>query len=219
MPASVVRLGGARGVLYAALFVSTIFLVSPDSPTSSTTGPEIVRFFADRRDDMVADIIISGFIGLAFLGFLAVLRAIVSRPGASAASGAVTYLVGAGGIIYVALAYAGSVGYDVYAATLDEFDAFHGASPEAGFLLWNAGNWFVDYSAIGGGIAVGAASVLALRTRALPAWLAWLGLLVGVLAIANVATVYGFEAILVWTLVASLVMLVAPGRIAGASAA
>lgn len=214
MNSQLVRLGGVAGVIYAVLFFATVFLISPDSPTAGTTGPEILRFFADRRDDLVADMVISGFIGLSFLVFLGVLCAIVRH--ADGDSGVMTFLVGAAGVLYVALAYAGSVGYDVYAATMNEFDAFRGAGPDAAFLLWNAGNWFVNYSAVGGGLAVGAASVLALRLPAFPRWLAWLGIVVGVLAVLNFLVVYGFEAILLWTLATSIAMLLAPQRIAGA---
>jgi hypothetical protein len=173
------RLGAASGIIFFILLVAS-FVFGPDKPPAFTdSAQKVANYVSDNRDQIqsgAALTVLSGPFFLWFLGSLArSLRLAEERgPGRLAA---VSF---AGGIVALVLASAGT-GIQWAASYHSDLD------PSTIRALWDSGVGIFSF-ALGMGIAtlIGAASVLALRTGALPRWLA-----AGGAAIALLELVYG----------------------------
>jgi hypothetical protein len=202
------RWSALAGVLFVALFAVALALSSAtgDSPT------EVQQWYADsgnRTKEFVAWFLFMAA-AIAFLSFLGTLRDMLVR--AEGGPGTLSSLVFGPGIAFTVL-LVGAVSLFAAPAALGGEDNFK-LDPNTAEMFADAGYFVL----VGGGmiasIAVLATSMAALRTRVLPGWLGWSGLIV---AVAMLFSVFFLPLLvfLAWVLAVSLVMVVAAWRVRG----
>jgi hypothetical protein len=196
------------GVLFVALFIVALAL----SGNTGDTPSEVQKWYADDGNQTQAIVAWFAWIAsaLAFLSFLGTMRDMLVR--AERGPGTLSSLIFGPGVVFTALYVAGVSLLAAPAALADDSD--FELDPNTAQMLSDAGYFLLVGGVMVASILVLSASTAALRTGILPAWLGWVGLVVGV---AMLFAIF-FVPILVfvaWVLVVSLVMLVAAWRVRG----
>jgi hypothetical protein len=204
------RWSPVAGLLYVALFVIAIVT----TPDTGETNREILEHYADegnRRNDMILTFLLAPA-ALAFVWFVSHLRSLLAA--AAPSSALPTLALGAGvasaGLLLVAAATFGSISF-----TYEEGDFV--LDPNTARLVGSVGYGVFVGSMWMAGLVVLATSLVALRTRLLPVWLAWLGLVVTLALVFAFAFVPVF-ALLAWAAVVSVVLLARPPTLASSAA-
>jgi hypothetical protein len=197
------RWAALGGVLYVVLFVIGTILLFDGSPEGDAAPNEVVRWYADsgHRDRLGLGWALCGLGLFFFLWFLAALRQALIRL---VGEGFLPALATIGGAVYAALALAAiAVNMAIRTMSDDTYqdqvypDLIHAAN-DAGYVL---------HSTAGAGIGAMmiAASLAVLMARALPAWVGWLGVVAGIVAIASILF-FPWFVIALWLLVASVLL-------------
>jgi hypothetical protein len=168
------RLGAVSGILFAVLFTAGVML--PDLPDGEDVNQAaITAFYADgdNRVTVIVAMYLLMLAGIAFLGFIAGLyRGLREAEGAS---GSLATVALAAGIVFVVMLNATSVAWGTVAAGIEfggntlgdsENPIWFGSLGDISLLIHGM------FAAI---VVIVATSLLALRTAALPRWLAWTG--------------------------------------------
>lgn len=184
------------GVAFVVVVILS-FIVGGEPPNAGKPAAEIVEHYTDNKDAIFAGVILTG-IGAALLVFFgAILRDALTRDvtdrnvfATVAFAGAIITAVGAAidGTLSVALA-----------ERADEIDP---AATQALQALWD-NDWLPI--TLGNGLLLLGAGLAIVLGRALPAWLGWLGIVLGVMAF----TPLGFVAFLggaIWVIIASVLL-------------
>jgi hypothetical protein len=194
MPDSLRRLAPLTGVVFAALLVVTF--ASPSSVGIHKTGLEVIAHEKLHHSaSMVGDF--CGALGVAFfLFFVGSLRSFLRRheggegPSAVAFGGAV--LLGTGGAIFSSLDW----------ALGDARNTISPAAAQAINVLSNDLFWPFQIGLVVFGIAIGIAII---NTGALPKWLGWVALVLGIVGITPVGF-FAFMVLLLWSVVVSILV-------------
>ena len=191
------------GILYVAGFL-IIFAGSGDS---GETPADFVEYAQDKHDWLVVSSVVALVAVLFLIWFVAGLAARVRRVGDAASAAAVSI----GGAAFIAMSTTAIMVWTAPALDL-EGDSGRALAQAEAYLTMDDFGWMMLGAA---GVAIGAmaiaASLVALRSRTVPAWLGWVGVVLGVASLATVAFL-GMFAWLVWILVASILMLWKPDR-------
>lgn len=187
------------GGLAFAIGIIVLLALNPDS---GETPQDVIRQADEKHDQFVAMAIFALVAIPLLLWFFSGLHARVSRLQSRSAPA----LVLTGGTAFTLLFF---VAIETFAAPFVEFPGE--ADPTAAanaFLMIDDVAW----TTLGGaGVAFAlmavAASIAALKSRAVPTWLGWLGAIVGLLSAATI-TFFGIFAWIAWTLVVSVLLLV-----------
>jgi hypothetical protein len=204
------------GIVFVVLMLTGAAFVI-DVPKADASGQEIAAYLADgdnhTRNVVGAYIWVLG--GLAFLGFVTGLRAVLRR--AEGEPGTLSSLVFGAGVLFTAV-------WSVSAATLAavayavRFSDAPVSDPDLVRVLPQLGSLLL---LLGGGFAgillVLATSALIIRTRVLPRWLAWLGIPVAIALVVDV-TYMNILPFVGWVLVASIALLLRQEETATAAA-
>jgi hypothetical protein len=195
------RWASLGGVLYVVLFVIGVILLYSGSPDSSSSPARIIAYYSSssHRDKINFGWIVAGLGIFFFLWFLAALRQTIRRL--EGGDGFLTALTTIGGSIYAALAFV-ALALNVGVRTMSD-DTFHHtvypglihAADDASYMIHATGG-------AGAGAMIIAASVAAMRARAVPTWAGWLGILAGILGIFSILF-FTQAAIGIWILVVS----------------
>jgi hypothetical protein len=193
------------GVLYVVLFVIAIVT----TPDAGETNREIVEHYADegnRRNDIILTALLAAA-ALAFVWFVSHLRTVLAAAAARSALPALALGAGAAsaGLLLVAGATFGSISFTYEDAPAGEFEL----DPNTVRLVGAIGYGVFVGSMWLAGLVVLATSLVALRTRMLPAWLAWLGIPV-VLALVFAFAFFPVFALLAWVALVSVVLVARP---------
>jgi hypothetical protein len=196
------------GVAFVALVVIA-FIISGESPDTGDSPQKILSFYNDNDSEQIFSSALLAWGTVLFLFFLGVLRSTLH-----AAEGAIARLsaVAFGGGIVLALGMLSFAGF-----TFTLADAADHLTPDAAQALNALNSDFFFPVAAGLGTLMIATGIVTIRSRALPAWLGWPALVIGVAAV----TPIGFFAFLVfglWTLAASVVLWRAAGTATPAAA-
>lgn len=201
------RWAGLAGMFYVALFVIGSVVSYSGQPDSGDPPAKLIAYYGDsgNRDQISIGwllVIIGIFFFVWFVGALR--ESLRSLDGDGLFAGVATV----GGAAYAACTLAA---FSIEAAikTMSDDTYQKQVFPE---LIHAAGDTaYVLHSA--GGAAIGAmmvaASLAALRARALPGWLGWLGVLAGVVAIASI-TFIPWLVIAAWIVVTSVLLVRSP---------
>jgi hypothetical protein len=203
------RWSALLGVLFVALFVLGMAIVG----NVTDTPAKVEAWYADtgHQTRAVAAFFLVVGSGLAFLSFLGTLRDMLVR--AETGPGTLSALVFGPGLVFVALVDAGFAGLAAPAVVAHDED--FKLDPNTANMFQDAGWLLIVAGVMTAAITVLSASMAALRTAVLPAWLGWSGLIVGVLMLFAFFWV-PILIFLAWVLTVSLVLVVAAWRVRGA---
>jgi hypothetical protein len=197
------RWAGLGGVLYVVLFVVGSILSFGGQPDTDSPPEKLIAYYSDsgHRDKVVIGwcfVIVSVFF---FLWFLGALRVRLRRY---EGEGLLPVVATVGGAAYAACTLV-AVSVNTGIKTMSDDTYRHQVYPELIHAADDTG--YVIHSAGGAAIAVMmiAASVAALRARAVPVWLGWLGVVAGVIAIASIFFIPWFV-IAAWMLAVSVML-------------
>jgi hypothetical protein len=204
------------GIVFVVLMLTGAFFVI-DVPAPDASTQEIAGYLADSgnhtRNIVGAYLWVLG--GLAFLGFVAGLRAVLRR--AEGDPGTLSSLVFGAGVVFTAVWSVSAVAIATVAYSVELADApvsdpdLVRVLPQLGSLLLLLGGGFA------GIVLVLATSVLIFRTRVLQRWLAWFGILVAI-ALVFPVTYMNILPLVAWVLFASIALLMRQDETATAAA-
>jgi hypothetical protein len=196
------------GIIFVALMLVGASFVT-DVPKADASASEIAGYLADSgnhtRNIVGAYLWVLG--GLAFLGFVAGLRAVLRR--AEGDAGMLSSLVFGAGVVFTAVWSVSAVALASVAYAV-EFSNAPVNNPDIVRVLPQMASLLL---LLGGGFAgialVLATSALILRTGVLPRWLAWFGIIVGITLVFDVAYM-NILPLVAWVAGASIVLLRRP---------
>jgi hypothetical protein len=199
--AGLARWGALGGILYVVLFIIGTILLFDGAPDGDASPAKVIAYYSDsgHRDKISVGWVLSGLGVFFFLWFLSSLRRTVRRHEGD--DGFLTALTTIGGVVYASLAFAAlAVNMGIRTMSDDTFNhqVFPGlihAANDASYVLHATGG-------AGASAMIIAASLAAMRARAVPSWAGWLGIVAGILALASIVF-FPQAAIAIWILVVS----------------
>jgi hypothetical protein len=208
--AGLVRWAALGGLAFVVCFVVGVILIYNNTPDSSSAPGKIIAYYSQsgHRNRINIGWVVTGLGVFFFLWFLSALRQGVRRLELD--DGFLAALTTIGGVIYAALTLS-AIAVETGIRTMSD-DTYHHtvypglihAADDVGWVLHATG---------GAGLAtmIIAASLAALRARAVPTWAGWLGIVVGILSLALLVFFPWFLAA-IWILVVSVGMFLRAGR-------
>ncbi len=187
---------GALGIVYALLF-AVAYVLMGNGPSTSASGAAVVKYYHAHRVSETAAVFVVAAALIAFVFFLSSLRRALGR---TIEGRQLTSMVSVGGAIY-------ATGILLMCAlTIALVDAGHYAMSGAAQTLnvLSSDAWVpvvvgISILALGTGAA-------AIRTAALPRWLSWASILLGVLAVSGPLGGIAFLVMPVWALATGIVL-------------
>lgn len=193
------------GLAFVAFFVAAaaVLVAAGDS---GDTRSEIVAFYSSNDQLQVAGYLV-GAAGFCLLPFLAGLRSLLRR--ADGERDELATLAFGAGLVFTAMLFLVGAAISAVATAADWGSDSYRVDANIAETVETIGVWFSGYAAVAGGVCVGAASIVALRTGALPKWLAIFGIVVAIAGFTGMMTWgFGFLAVVLWILLTSAVTLV-----------
>ena len=206
MPASLRRLAPLTGIVFAVLLVVTF--ASPSSPNIHDSGLQVIAHYKDHHSaSLIGDL--CGALGVVFfIFFVSSLRSFFrdkdGGEGLATAAFAGGIFIGIGGAIFTSLDVA-------------LIDARNSISPPAAQAINVLSNDFFFPFEIGLVIFSLCIGLAILNTAALPKWLGWVAIVIGVVALTPVGF-FGFFVILIWSVIVSIMVFRRSGAAAAAAA-
>jgi hypothetical protein len=203
------RVGAYAGIAFVALTVAwAVLLIVADRPGHNSSNDTISEFWDDsgKRGLVLLATVALSFAGAALLWFLGSFRVVLRRAEGEPAR--LATIAFGGGVVLAGLMFVkNSIDAGLAIALEFEADGFT-LDPDAYRTLHAVFLGLLVHEGIAAAVLIGAASLLALRTRLFPGWLAWAGIVFALLALAS-WLVAGFPLILVlaWVLAVSVLML------------
>jgi hypothetical protein len=194
------RIGGL-GIVYTLLFVAA-FILFGSEPSTGASAASLIKYYHSHRASVTAGVFAIGAAAVVLSFFLSSLRRTLSRTneGRHIASivtiGGAVYISGLVlmGALNIALIDSAHYGMRTTAQTLNVF----------GNDAWLPVVVGISILTLGTGVA-------ALRSRALPRWLAWASVALGIVAISGPLGAIAFLLTPLWTLATGIVLLRSPG--------
>jgi hypothetical protein len=211
--AGIARWAALGGILYVVLFIIGTILLFSGEPDGDAPPAKVIAWYSDsgHRDRIAIGWVVGGLGVFFFLWFLSSLRRTVRRH--EGEDGFLTALTTIGGAVYATLALAAlAVNQGIRTMSDDTYhhQVFPGlihAANDASYILHASGG-------AGASAMIIAASIAAMRAAAVRAWVGWLGIAAGILALGSIAF-FPQAAIGIWILVASAGMFIRGGRAEG----
>jgi len=198
------RLAPLTGIVAVVLWLlAVLILETGDRPGDDASGLEMAAFFEDETGRIFLSYLLWGLGGAFFLWFLGSLRGALAAAEGGVARLSATAFAGGIATVVFALAFpapevAGAIRADSSGAVL---------SPSAAEALFSMGVGFFVAAEVTSTVLLVATALVVLRTRMLPAWLAWaslvfaLGLLI--FPIGWAVLIFGVP---LWTVVVSVLL-------------
>lgn len=191
------RLAPLTGVLFGLLIVAAVIANGSETPKASASPAKVVIYYSQHRSEVETSSILFALGFIVLVLFAGSLRGYLRR--AAVAEG-LSALVLAGAILMAAGALAGT-GIE-YAIAHNLYDL----TPQMAKTL-NVVSSELFLPVIGGGFIFGiCAGIAVLRGAALPDWLGWIAIVIGVLALIPPTSFPALLAFLVWTVVVAVLM-------------
>jgi hypothetical protein len=185
------------GVVFVALAVLA-FIISGETPDSNDPPIKILAFYIKHDTRQIWASVVLAWGAVFFLFFLGVLRTTLR-----AAEGGLARLstVAFGGGVVLAIGMLAFAGFTFCLADI----ADDGLTPQAAQALNALNTDFFFPVAVGLGTLLISTALFTIRSRALPQWLAWSALVIGIAAVTPIGF-FAFLAFGLWTLAASIVI-------------
>jgi hypothetical protein len=209
------RWAALGGAAYVVLFVVGVVLTYSGAVDSSAPPAKVIAYYSDsgHRDRINFGWLIAGLGVFFFLWFLSALRQGVRRLEVD--DGFLTGLTTIGGVVYASLTLT-ALAVETGIRTMSD-DTYHHTVYPGLIHAADDVSWVLHASGGAGAAAmVIAASLAAMRAGAVPTWSGWLGIVVGILALALIAF-FPWFLFGIWILVVSIGMFVRAGRAPAAS--
>lgn len=203
------RFAPLTGIVFIVLGLIANLVIYPGSAPDFVDKPEkIAAFYQDESTAVLTTDMLNLISGFFLLWFLGCLRSVLRR--AEGGEGRVSAIAFAGGTAAVALLFAAASVDSVAALRVEEADRI---DPAVATALWDISSILFGAAAtMALGVLLVATAVVILRTRALPVWLGWVSLVIGIgLAIPPISF-FVFFAFLVWVLITSVVLYLEGGK-------
>ena len=194
---------GAMGIVFAILFVVANVLLG-GTPGVKADPAKIVEYYNSHKATVMAGVFVVVFAALAFGFFLTALRRSLAGTKDESAHLFVATMVG--GAIYLG----GLLLMDAINVSL--IDAAHNRQPGAALTLNFLENDGWVPVVVGLSIVALSTGISALRGNALPRWLAWASVVLGVLAVAGPLGGIAFLIAPIWTLAVGIVIIRRPSN-------
>lgn len=204
------RLAPLTGIGFAVLTVVAVFSNTAETPKASASVAKVISYYAVHRSEVETTAILFALAFLVLVLFAGALRSYLRRT--PAAEGLAS-LVLAGGVMMATGALIGS-GVEYGLA-----HNLHSLSPaEAHTLNFLSQELFLPI--LGGAFVFAICSGLAiLRGAALPKWLGWVAIVLGIAAIIPPTSLPSLLGFAIWTIIVSVLMYMRLGAPAGTPAA
>jgi len=188
---------GALGIVYAVVF-AVGYVLAGSGPSDDASGAAVVRYYTTHKTSETVAVFAVVIASVAFVLFASSLRRFLTRDNdsrllnAAITAGSAVY---ASGVLLLALFTIGLV---------DAAKHSMGAVAQTLNVLSSD-----DWVPVVAGISMTALAVglVALRTRALPRWLGWASIVLGIMAIAGPVGGIAFLLFPVWNLALGVVLL------------
>jgi|HubBroStandDraft_4_1064222.scaffolds.fasta_scaffold18033_4 hypothetical protein len=191
------KLAPLTGVLFAVLVVAAIFSNSSETPKASASPAKVIAFYSVHRSEVETSAILFALAFLVLLLFAGALRSYLRRTPAVEGLSA---LVLGGGVLMAAGALTGSgveygLAHNLYQLSPATAQALNFLSQELFLPI------------IGGAFVLAVCSGLAiLRGAALPKWLGWVAIVLGIAVIIPPASFPALLGFVIWSIVVSILM-------------
>jgi hypothetical protein len=200
---SVARWTALAGAVYVVFFVVGTILLFSGAPDGDAPPAKVIQWYSDsgHRDQINIGWILVGLGIFFFLWFAAtVRRAVMAVDG----EGILTAVVGIGGGVYAAVAFA-AVALNNGIRTMSDDTFRHQVYPDLIHAANDAGYVMQATGAAALGAMIIAMSLAFMWGAVWPTWAGWLGVVVGILAIGAILFFTQFL-FLLWILVVSILM-------------
>jgi hypothetical protein len=184
-------------VLFVLLAVLA-FIIGGETPDTDDSPRKILDFYVDNDSSQLWAGAILAWSTVPLMFFLGVLRSTLRAT--EGAIGRLSAVAFGGGIVLIvgALSFAG------FTFTLGDV-ADDGLTPQAAQALNALNSDFFFPVAVGSATLLIATAIASLGSRALPAWLAWPALVIGIVALTPLGF-FAFLVFLLWTVVTSVML-------------
>lgn len=181
----------------AVVLIIVAFAVGGESPEANDPLAEVISYYTDNDTDVQVSAALLALGAFFFLIFSTTVAGLLRRAqGESGGSSALSF---AGGIVFV-------VGLTVFAGLSFTAGEVIGDVDPTVVQTLNALSMDMFFTvAVGTGAFLLGTGVATLKTGVLPKWLGWAAVVIGVVAITP-AGFFGFLALGVWTLIASVML-------------
>ena len=202
------RLAPLTGVLFGVIVMGAVFTNNSETPKPSASAARVILYYSAHRSEVETSGILFAIAFLVLVLFAGALRSYLRRTSAAEGLGALVLA----GAVMMAVGAIGATGLEYGLA-----HNLHDLSPEAAktvnfistelFLPVLAGAFVF---AVCGGLAI-------LRGAALPKWLGWVAIVLGIAAIIPPASFPALLGFLIWSIVVSILMYLRGGGSVGAT--
>jgi hypothetical protein len=209
------RLATASGALFAVLLIVGLLMQAVAvGGVEEESRASVVARFSDNRNELWVELggLLVGFavfFALIFLGRLWVSLRSVEGENAVFSTAAV-----AGGALMATLLAAATAINVAAFSSYDYYDAY-AVPPDTVLLLQSVFFYLQGFALVGGGVLVGATSVVAARTRIFPKWFAIAGLTLALVCMFGTWALFVFvplPLLVLWILVVSVLLVVREHR-------
>jgi hypothetical protein len=191
------RLAPLTGVLFAAIVVGAVITGGSETPKASASAAKVVAYYSEHHSEVETGGILFSLAFLVLVLFAGALRSYLRRTAAAEGLGALV-LAGAIMMTIAALAATG-VEYGL-AHNLHDF------TPEAAKTLNFISNELF-FPVLAGGFIFGvSAGIAILRGAALPKWIGWVAIVIGILTLIPPTSFPALFAFLIWSVIVSVLM-------------
>jgi hypothetical protein len=206
MPDSLRRLAPLTGIVFAVLLAVTF--TTPSTPDVHDTGQQVIQHYNDHKSAHLIGDITGGVAVVFFLFFISALRSFFKdkegADGLSMAAFAGGILIAVGGGLFTSLDVA-------------LIDARHDISPQAVQALNVLSNDIFFPFEIGLIVFALSIGLAIIASGALPKWLGWIMVVIGVVAFTPVGF-FGFFVVLLWAVIVAILIYRRTGPTAAATA-
>ena len=198
------RLAPLTGILAVVLWVIGASMLFKDDPGGDASPEEIAAHFADNGGRLLLGAFVFMVGVAAFLWFVGTLRAALARAEGGVMRGA--GIVFAGGVATASMMF--GMAAPIAAGALQAEEDDRPPSPQAADALWNLSDGFFIAAEVAAIVLVVGTALAVLRTRILPAWVAWASLVLGLwLLIGPIGWIGLLIGVPLWTLLISALLL------------
>lgn len=194
------RMGGL-GIVYAFLFVGASILIG-NEPSTGSGGVSVVKYYRSHRASEFVAVFVIAAAAIVFTFFLSSLRRTLSR---TTEGRQMAPIVTVGGAVYIS----GLLLNRVLAVALIDSSHYGMSSAAQTLNVLSSDDWLPVV--VGLSIVTLGTGVAAIRSAALPRWLAWASVALGVLAISGPLGGIAFLLAPFWALATGIVLLRSSG--------